>query len=83
MWNIRVAVLVAVVHIGPAMVVEISARPFDSVVEAAPLYLIPAALRSIPRPFRNAHFVSRSAHQVGYANVISAAKPFAICVTIF
>ncbi len=39
-WNMRMTVLIAVVHVRPPVIVEILARAFDPIVKTLPLYLL-------------------------------------------
>lgn len=47
-FDVRVAVLVAVVHVRTAVVVEVLARTLDAVVEAAPGSVLELGRRSVP-----------------------------------
>jgi hypothetical protein len=47
-FDVRVAVLVAVIHVGTAMVVIVLAGTLDAVVEAAPGSVLELGRRSVP-----------------------------------
>jgi hypothetical protein len=83
--NIRAAVLIAVVGVGPAVVVIVLPRAIHTILKAAALNLaatflihIPSALRFMHLRLRWAHGLCRAAHQVSHTAFVAATKSFAV-----
>src|SRR5579862_2658828 len=86
--NIGMAVFVAIVHVGAAMIVVVPARALNAVMESAPLDLVELAWRRIPchrrgRGRRRRRRSNRPAHQVRHRAIVAAAKSVPVHFTLF
>ena len=83
--NAWVAVLIAVVHVWPAVVVEISSRPFSSILKSALLCLsgdvAVMSVRLVEPPVGLAHLPVALAHEVAHGPLVAAAKSFTVRFT--
>jgi hypothetical protein len=87
--KIRVAVLLAIIHVRPAMVAEVLPGPFDPIQKTAALHLSEFRRRGIPTAFRFRHGADnlrglpvRLPHQVRHGLFITTAKPIPICLQV-
>ncbi len=77
--QVRISILLAVLYIGPAVIVEVFAGSFDTILKSLTSQLIKFIWRRVPRTVGSTHAPVVHAGQVRHAYVVSAAKAFAIC----